>query len=187
MPPAVVLQSKQIHLALCSMSKRIKVNNIYEITWPHACAKCGDAEHLENAASIENKLTKKIAKVDPQLEYFVCEKHAKWLALANLSIDSSGTMTLVRLMSYFATTLFVIFLVTLPLQLMNNSFSEISIPYVLLIFVVYVLFSRFLQKQLPIHKTKFSTKEYVLTFENHEFAENFVKVNQQHTIVERLD
>jgi len=101
MPPAVVLQSKQIHLALCSMSKRIKVNNIYEITWPHACAKCGDTEHLENAASIENKLTKMIAKVDPQLEYFVCEKHAKWLALANLSIDSSGTMTLVRLMSYF--------------------------------------------------------------------------------------
>jgi len=70
------------------MSKRIKVNNIYEITWPHACAKCGDTGHLENAASIENKLTKKIAKVDPQLEYFVCEKHAKWLALANLSIHT---------------------------------------------------------------------------------------------------
>lgn len=96
-------------------------------------------------------------------------------------------MTLVRLVSYFATTLFSIFLITLPLQLINNSFSDISIPYILVIFVAYVLFSRFLRKQIPIHKTKFSTKEYILEFDNSDFAESFVKENQQHTIVERLN
>ena len=169
------------------MSKKVKVANIYEITWPHACAKCGDTQHLKNVTSLENKLTTKITKIDPQLEYFVCEKHANWLALANLSVDSCGTMTLVRLVSYFATTLFSIFLITLPLQLINNSFSDISIPYILVIFVAYVLFSRFLRKQIPIHKTKFSTKEYILEFDNSDFAESFVKENQQHTIVERLN
>ena len=90
-------------------------------------------------------------------------------------------------MSYFATALFCIFLITLPLQLIHNRFSDISVPYVLIIFVAYTLFSRFLRKQIPIHKTKFSTKEYVLEFENHDVAEMFVKDNQQHTIVERLN
>ena len=169
------------------MNKKVKVNNIYEIVWPHACAKCGDTQHLKVASSLENKITKKIAKIDPQLEYFVCEKHSKWLALANLSEDSCGTMTLIRLVAYFATTLFSIFIITLPLQLIHNNFSDISIPYILLIFVVYVLFSRFLRRKIPIHKTKFSTKEYILEFDNPIFAESFVKENQQHTIVERLN
>nr|WP_321239363.1 hypothetical protein [uncultured Tolumonas sp.] len=169
------------------MSKKVKVTNIYELTWPHVCAKCGETQHLKNAASLENKLTTKIAKIDPQLEYFVCEKHAKWLAMANLSVDNCGTMTLVRLVSYFATTLFCIFLITLPLQLIHNSFSDISVPYILVIFIAYTLFGRFLRKQIPISKTKFSTKEYVLEFENHDVAEMFVKHNQSHTIVERLN
>ena len=169
------------------MSKKVRVTNIYEIVWPHVCAKCGETLHLKKAVSLENKLTTKIAKIDPQLEYYVCEKHAKWLAMANLSVDNCGTMTLVRLVSYFATALFCIFLITLPLQLINNSFSDISIPYILVIFVAYVLFSRFLRKQIPIHKTKFSTKEYILEFDNSDFAESFVKENQQHTIVERLN
>jgi hypothetical protein len=169
------------------MSKKIKVNNIYEISWPHSCAQCGSRDNLKNAATLETNLTKKIKKIDPQLEYFVCEKHAKWLALANLSIDNCGTMTLVRLISYFATTLFGIFLITLPLQLMHHQFSDISIPYILILFVVYVLFSRFLRKKIPIQKTKISSKEYLLTFENHELAENFVILNQQQTVIERLN
>ena len=169
------------------MRKKVKVTNIYEITWPHVCAKCGDTQHLTNAISLENKLTAKIAKIDPQLEYFVCEKHAKWLALANLSVDSCGTMTLIRLVSSFATALFSIFLITLPLQLIHNRFSDISVPYILVIFVVYKLFSHFLRKQIPVNKTKFSTKEYVLEFDNHEVAEMFVKENQRHTIIERLN
>ncbi|WP_316674961.1 hypothetical protein [uncultured Tolumonas sp.] len=169
------------------MSKKVKVANIYEITWPHVCARCGNTQHLKNVISLENKLTTKIAKTDPQLEYFVCEKHAKWLALANLSVDGCGTMTLVRLVSSFATILFSIFLITLPLQLIHTRFSDISVPYILVIFVAYMLFSHFLRKQIPINKTKFSTKEYVLEFDNHQFAEMFVKENQQHTIIERLN
>ena len=147
------------------MTKKVKIKNIYEITWPHVCAKCGNTQHLKNAISLENKLTTKIAKTDPQLEYFVCEKHAKWLAMTNLSVDNCGTMTLVRLVSYFATALFCIFLITLPLQLIHNKFSDISDPYILVIFVVYTLFGRFLRKQIPINKTKFSTKEYLITIE----------------------
>ena len=169
------------------MNKKVKVNNIYEIVWPHSCAKCGGSQHLKNAASLENKITKKITKMDPQLEYLVCEKHSKWLALAHLSEDTCGTMTLIRLISYFATTLFSIFVITLPLQLIHNKFSDISIPYILIIFVVYVLFSRFLRREIPIHKTKLSTKEYIFEFDNPDFAESFVKENQQHTIVERLN
>ena len=169
------------------MTKKVKVTNIYEITWPHVCAKCGDTQHLKNATSLENKFTTKIAKIDPQLEYFVCEKHAKWLATANLSVDNCGSMTLVRLVSYFATALFCIFLITLPLQLVHNKFSGISVPYILIPFVAYSLFGRFLRKKIPIKTTKFSTKEYVLEFENHDVAELFVKDNQQHTIIERLN
>ena len=137
--------------------------------------------------SLEIKFTAKIAKADPQIEYFICEKHEKWLAIANLSIDSCGIMTLVRLVSYFATTLFCIFLITLPLQLINKNFSDVSVPYILLIFVAYVLFSRFLRNKIPIHKTKFSAKEYIFEFENHDVAEIFVNHNQQHTIIERLN
>ena len=68
------------------MSKKVRVTNIYDIVWPHVCAKCGETLHLKKAVSLENKLTTKIAKIDPQLEYYVCEKHAKWLAMANLSV-----------------------------------------------------------------------------------------------------
>ena len=96
-------------------------------------------------------------------------------------------MTLIRLVSSFATVLFSIFLITLPLQLIHNRFSDISVPYILVIFVVYKLFSHFLRKHIPVNKTKFSTKEYVLEFDNHEVAEMFVKENQRHTIIERLN
>jgi hypothetical protein len=169
------------------MKKKVKVNNIYEIIWPHVCAKCGDTQHLTNAASLENKITKKIRKFDPQLEYFICEKHAKWLALANLSVDSCDTMILIRLISYFATTLFSIFIITLPLQLIHNKFSDLSVPYILIIFVAYILFSRFLASEIPIRKTKISTKEYILEFDNADLAERFVIENQRHTIIERLN
>lgn len=169
------------------MTKKVKVHNIYEITWPHACAKCGSSQNLVNVATLENKLTRKIAKKDPQLEYLVCQNHAKWLALANLSVDSCGTMTLIRLLSNFSTTIFSIFLLTLPLQLIHKSFSDISVPYILIIFVAYIGFSWFLRKQLPIRKIKLSVKKYIFEFDNHEFAERFVKENQQHTIIERLN
>lgn len=169
------------------MTKKVKIKNIYEIKWPHFCAKCGATQNLKNVVSLENNFTAKIAKADPQIEYFVCEKHEKWLAMANLSIDSCGTMTLVRLVSYFSTALFCIFLITLPLQLINKSFSDISVPYILLIFVAYIIFGRFLRKKIPIHKIKFSTKEYVFEFENHDVAKLFIEHNQQHTIVERLN
>lgn len=169
------------------MTKKIKVKNIYELKWPKVCAHCGETHGLVNASLLENDFTKKIQKIDPQLEYYVCEKHAKWLPLANLSIDNCSTMTIVRLLSYFSATLFAIFVITLPLQLMYHPMSAVSVPYVLIPFVGYVGFTRFLKTQLPIQKTKYGAKEYVLTFTNADVAESFVLENQKHTIVERLN
>lgn len=169
------------------MSKQVKVHNIYEISWPQACAKCGDTHQLVHSHTLHNKLTRKIVKADPQLEYCVCEEHAKWLPLAHLAIDSCGTMTLLRLTTYLATALLILFLGTLPFRLMSHDLNEITVPYVLVIFVAYLGFDYFLRKQLPVKKTKISAKTYILTFENHDFAENFVMQNQTRTVLERLD
>lgn len=169
------------------MSKQVKVNNIYEISWPQVCAKCGDTHELVQSHTLTNRFSKKIVKADPQLEYYVCKEHSKWLSWSNLAIDSCGTMTLLRLTSYLASILFILFLGTLPFRLMNHDLNEITVPYVLVLFVGYIVFERFLRQQLPVKKTKISTKTYIFSFENHDFAENFVTQNQTKTIIERLD
>ena len=169
------------------MSKQVKVHQIYEISWPQVCAKCGDSHDLKQAHLLENKFTKKIIKADPQLEYFVCEQHSRWIPWAKLVDDSCGTMTLIKLTTILANALFALFLVTLPFRLMSHTLSDITIPYVLILFVCYAFFARFVRKQLPVQKMKLSAKSYIFTFESHDFAENFVMQNQSKTIIERLD
>jgi hypothetical protein len=172
------------------MSKKVFLATDGEVFWPNRCARCGTKSGLTSAgASIGRVLSVRpiVAGLAVKgeilnLDYPVCEAHAKWLGLANLVTRKTTGFAILRVMIFFVGTLGVLLIPTALTRLFVPSRTGASMPvemaaiYIVGALAMIGLIGAYMK--LPLRLVKRSDDEVTIKFKNDAYAVEFARLNK---------
>ena len=178
------------------MARNVQLVDTDEVRWPNSCAKCGTKEGLRTAdASIG-----KIKSVRPtlagelavktemfNLNYPVCEEHAKGLSFANAITRKTMGFAVLRGMVYLIGPLSLLLILMLPLRLIkSNTMPRSDLPlemmalYALFALAFIVLIRAY--RKLPLRLVKRGDDVVTIKFQNDAYAVSFIRLNRDNLV-----
>lgn len=174
------------------MSRKINLSRDHQISWPACCAKCGKKEDLTWASATSGRVTSvaptlsgaiRIKSELLDLNYPVCQRHAKGLAMANAITRNTFGFKALRGMAYILGPMSVLFLLALPIVLISPSRTQPDLPLAMIALYV-ALAGAFLMiirafRTLPLRIDNQTKDDISIKFGNAQYASAFARLNRE--------
>ena len=171
------------------MSKKLTLFTGGEVQWPNRCARCGTKAGLVTAGASIGRVTSVRPTLDGalsvrsellDLNYPVCQAHARGLSLANLVTRKTMGFAVLRFMVFVMGTLGLSLIPFALIKALSRSGTdmpaEMAAIYAVSAFAMIGLIAAY--AKLPLRLVKQTEDEVTIKFKNDAYAVEFARLNR---------